>query len=504
MAASAIHPHKFGHPSVAAPSPGRGLPDTRRTAGVHRYATGRVLAITLLLLAAHLVASLLGDGYWFDEAYMLAIGRHHLDWGSADQPPMAPLLAAVMDRLVPDSILALRIPAILSTAASVPVVALIARELGADRPAQTMTAVAQGGCLWIALTGHWLTPYALEPLQWLALVWLLVRWLRTRNDRLLVGLGLVAGIAAETKFQVFLLCAVLLLGVAVSGPRRLLRRPALWAGVLLALAIAAPTLLWQARHDWPQLRMGPVAAAESGLYGGRPGITVLLLALTGLVGIVLLGYGLWALFVSAELRSYRFLGVTFVVLYVFFVITAGRVYYLSGLYGPFFAVGALTLQRRREAGHHRARWLPWLAYPLTALLAGALVAASIPTASRQAGVQLTARAAAAFETLPTPERSHTVLMGESYIIATYFDVYGEEFSLPPAHSPNRGYGYFDPPADDLHTVVYMGNDVGQLRPWFEQIQQVPDDGEELHVWICTEPRAPWSTIWPTLRNLAVS
>lgn len=55
------------------------------------------------------------------------------------------------------------------------------------------------------------------------LAWLLVRWLRLRDDRLLLALGAVAGIAAETTFQVLLLCAVLLLSVLVLGPRELLR-----------------------------------------------------------------------------------------------------------------------------------------------------------------------------------------------------------------------------------------------------------------------------------------
>jgi hypothetical protein len=32
-----------------------------------------------------------------------------------------------------------------------------------------------------------LTPYSLEPSQWLLLVWLLVRWVRLRDDRLLLS-----------------------------------------------------------------------------------------------------------------------------------------------------------------------------------------------------------------------------------------------------------------------------------------------------------------------------
>jgi hypothetical protein len=68
-----------------------------------------VLSIAALVAIVHLVASAIG-GYWFDEVYKLAIGRHHLDWGSADQPPVAPLLAALMDAVAPGSIVALRLP----------------------------------------------------------------------------------------------------------------------------------------------------------------------------------------------------------------------------------------------------------------------------------------------------------------------------------------------------------------------------------------------------------
>lgn len=48
-----------------------------------------------------------------------------------------------MDTIAPGSLLALRLPAVLATAAAVVVAALIARELGGDRRAQVLTAVAQ-------------------------------------------------------------------------------------------------------------------------------------------------------------------------------------------------------------------------------------------------------------------------------------------------------------------------------------------------------------------------
>ncbi|MDT5300880.1 MAG: hypothetical protein QOG79_4122 [Mycobacterium sp.] len=144
---------------------------------------------------------------------------------------------------------------------------LIARELGCDRRAQVFTAAAQATGLWSTLAGHWLTPYSLEPVQWMLLVWLLIRWQRVRDDRLLLVLGVVIGIAAMTKFQV-MLCLVLLVAIAVCGPRDLLGRPLLWAGAALAVLVAVPTLIWQYLHGWPQLRMTPVVAGEAeALYG---------------------------------------------------------------------------------------------------------------------------------------------------------------------------------------------------------------------------------------------
>ena len=216
---------------------------------------------------------------------MLAIGRNHLDWGSADQPPLAPALAGLMDLIAPSSHLLLAVPAALATGCAVLLAALIAREIGCDGRAQVFTALAQATALWTTLAGHWLTPYSLEPAQWLLLIWLLVRWIRTRDDRLLLLAGVVAGVAAMTQFRVLILIAVLLAAAAVVGPRALLRRPMLWVGAVVAAVIASPTLLWQQFHGWPQLQMSAVASGEAeALYGGRPGIAVQLILFAGVLG----------------------------------------------------------------------------------------------------------------------------------------------------------------------------------------------------------------------------
>jgi hypothetical protein len=63
--------------------------------------------------------------------------------------------------------------------------------------------------------------------------------------------GLWLGLAALSKYQ----AAPVALGfglfvLTTRGGRRWLTHPALWAGVLAALIVASPVLIWNAQHDW--------------------------------------------------------------------------------------------------------------------------------------------------------------------------------------------------------------------------------------------------------------
>ncbi|HET8993140.1 MAG TPA: glycosyltransferase family 39 protein [Rhodococcus sp. (in: high G+C Gram-positive bacteria)] len=474
----------------------------------HQFAGRVVWPIAAVVAVAHLAAAVAGsDGYWFDEVYMLAIGRDHLDWGSADQPPVAPLSAWVSDVVAPGSILILRLVPIVATVAAVVAAALIARELGGDLRAQGITAAAQATSISAALFGHWLTPYTLEPVQWLLLLWLLVRWVRVRDDRLLLAVGVVAGIAAETKFQVMLLCAALVLAVLVCGPREVLRRPMFWAGVGIGAVLAAPTLIWQAAHGWPQLLMSEIVAEEAEtLYGGRVSVTVQMLLWAGVVGTVLVLAGLWWLLRDPQFRRYRFLAVTFLALLIVFTVTAGRPYYLAGFHGALIAVCAVGLQRRRERGLHRWSWTVWPAFAIGALVAGVMLVASVGFSNDDGGEQIAQRTSEAYQDLSPDERDRTAVIGESYIVAAYLDGYSTTVDLPPAYSPNRAYGYFPLPDESRIDVLFAGTDPSTLAPFFTEVTQLRgpvSDEIDTAVWLLSGRTVPWHEIWPQVQTLRV-
>lgn len=466
-----------------------------------------VLTIAGLVAVAHLVMSALGD-YWIDEVYMLAAGKYHLDWGYVDQPPLAPLIAAAMDWIAPGSMVVLRLPAVLATAAAVVMCALLAREFGGDRRAQVLAAGAGATGMWIALVGHWVTPYTFEPLQWLVLSWLLVRWIRLReqgdgDDRLLLVFGLVLGVAMQTKFQVAILCAALLISVLLVGSRDILRRPMFWGGVGIALVIAAPTVLWQAQHGWPQLQMGVVVAEESPLLsGGRSGTAITLVLHAGVAGAALFLIGLWKLFRSAELRPYRFFAVASILMYAFFVATAARPYYLIGMYGVAIAAGLVALQRRREAKPSRWGWTAWFPYAVSVALAGYMMWASTLIASSfgmPTSAALARDTSAAFTALPPEQQAHTAVVGHNYIVASMLEVKRTRYELPETYSPHRGYGYFGPPDEQVDSVVFVGDPAG-IRQHFTNVRKIKDGN--LSIWLCTGKIGTWAQIWPQLQTLS--
>src|SRR5205823_5335721 len=150
------------------------------------------------------------------------------------------------------------------------------------------------------------------------------------------------------------------------------------------------------------------------------------------VGAFLVCHGLWQLLRTPDLR---FLGLATVLVTVIFVVTVGRYYYVSGLYGLLFAASAVKIERGMTA-----RWWRWVpSGPVFAVSAAVAVFIALPVrplstvtnadfvASGSFGwPELTGTVTAAYRDLPAPEQRHTILMGETYWQASALDFYGRQ------------------------------------------------------------------------------
>jgi 4-amino-4-deoxy-L-arabinose transferase-like glycosyltransferase len=509
-----------GLPRVAPPPD---PPDRARVAWWPVLGVAAALALVLGVLSSRY-------GYFGDEYYFIAAGARPAA-GYADQPPMLPFLAAALQHLAPGNLVVLRLPATLLTAAGVVVAALIAAELGGGRRAQVLAAVATGVSPYLLQTGHLLATSTVDPFCWSVALLLLVRWLRLEDrpdargaatrDRLLLGFGVVVAVALWDKILIPVLLIALAIGVWFAGPRRLLRRPMLWAGLALAAVSTVPTLVWQAQHGWPQLRMGSVVAGESSLFGNRWEFLPFALYYAGVLpGAVLVVLGLWALWRTERLRPWRCLGIACAVVIMVLLAAGGRPYYLSGLYGLILAAGAVAAGSVPGRPWHR--WWRWTLQP-AAVAVGAVLAAvwvlpvgpsswrapsEFATMGQVGWPEFTAGVARTFRSLPTEQREHTVVMAYSYWYAAALEHEGPARGLPSTiYSTHRGFGYFDVPPGSQDALL-----VGEVKwaPRFcaRLVTLPPVAGAEfapinddVPMALCT-PRAPWAQAWPSLRNLA--
>ena len=104
--------------------------------------------------------------------------------------------------------------------------------------------------------GSLLTTDLFTPVAWIGCAGLLVKMLRDGDHRRWIPFGIIVGLTLWTKY----LIAFNLVALAVALPFTPLRRGLLtrwpYLAALIALAVVAPNVWWQAEHGFPFLELG--------------------------------------------------------------------------------------------------------------------------------------------------------------------------------------------------------------------------------------------------------
>ena len=434
-------------------------------------------AVTAATLLVHLAVAGRYD-FFRDELYFIVCGRHPA-FGYVDQPPLVPLLAAATQAFG-ESLWLLRLPAALAAATLVPLTAAVARLLGGGRGAALIAGAASALAPVLIGLSAILYTSSFDALTWTAIAYFVVRAAMRDDDRALLWAGLIAGGAFEIKYGVAIWLIGLTVGVAATPERRLFARRLLWYGVALALAIAAPNVIWQTVEGWPffevmanhsrdNLTGSPFYFMFHQIFFVNPVLAPLWIA------------GLVAPFIRAELKPVRFLSIAWVVAALVTWGSHGKDYYLAGTYPALFALGAVI------AVH---AWT-WLKIVLT-IGAIALTAAALPItlpilppdvlghymdashlrprpdqrASADAPItqlfsdqfgwrELESQVAALYRALPPDERAHAAILTRNYGEAAAIDFYGAGDALAPVVSGHNQYFLWGPPANGASTLILV-------------------------------------------------
>ncbi|HEY8743369.1 MAG TPA: glycosyltransferase family 39 protein, partial [Chloroflexota bacterium] len=288
----------------------------RRTVPISGWIDTNALLVALALIdfVAHLLVA--GYyGYFRDELYYIAGGRH-LAFGYVDFPPMIAVLAALMDALTADNLIAIHVVSAFAGSCLVVVAGLMARELGGGRFAQVLAALAALVTLVFMATASIFSMDILDALWWALAALIILRLLSRQQPKLWLLFGVVAGVGLLTKLTMLFFGFALVIGLLLTPSRTYFRTRWFWLGGLIAVAMLLPYAAWNAANGFPTLEFW---RHYGGLTGGGP-VSFLANQIVTLnpLTLPLTIAGLVFYFRAPDGKPYRMLGWTFAVLYALF------------------------------------------------------------------------------------------------------------------------------------------------------------------------------------------
>ncbi len=487
--------------------------------------------LVLFSLGALVLFTLTNRQYGFhrDELAFLDEGRH-LAWGFVEYPPLTPFIAHIAYKLFGPSLVGLRSFAALSVSLIILLSGLIAGELGGSRWAQGITAWAVAIAP-MALTNASLFTYMTFDYLWCVLIaYLIIRLIKSENPRWWLGIGGVIGLGMMTKYNMAFFVGGIVAGVVFTPMRRYLKSPWLWGGVVLALLIFLPNLIWQIHHHFISLQfLSSIRARAIQLGRTKTYLLDQFYICTNIATIVLWINGFRFYWVNHEGRQYRILGWVYLVPFVLYFIVKGKGYYLSPAYPMLLAAGTCLAEKRLDS-LKGARLRKRLVSLYSGLIIGGIVAMGLslplapinsvwwnlvnkvnPELREEIGwPELVHTVADIRDTLPLEERTHVGILAGNYGEAGAINLYGPSYGLPQAISGVNSFwlrGYGNPPPQTLIVIGLSREDTEKI---FENCTlaghssnrygvQNEETKEHPDIFICRKLRKPWQEFWKSFR-----
>jgi hypothetical protein len=471
-------------------------------------------------------------GYVRDELYFLSAGQH-LAFGYVDQPPLTPLLARITAALTGGTLAGFRILPALCLAALVVMTAAMSRRLGAGRTGQLLAALAAATCAEYLGAMHELTTTTPDFVFWALILLLVMRLLASRDPRWWLAIGGCAGVASEAKWNIAFLLAGLAAGFLLTDARRLLASRYLLIGGLIAAALAAPDVVWQAAHGWPGLDVFRVLQTAAG--HNRVVYWPAQVLFTGVVLTpVWIGGAVWSLR-SAAARPFRPAAIACVIVIALQFVLGGKAYYPGAAFTLLLAGRRVPLEGSLAARAPRGRRIRPALPPAfaagSAMVVGAVLAAPVALPVLPAGAlhtvplqkinydlgeeiawpRLVALVARQYDALPAAQHARTTILAGNYGEAGAIDRYGPGDGLPQVYSGANNFWIWGPPPAADSAAIAVNVDPALLRREFAHVRRVAtfwnglgvdDDEQGAPVYLATGLRTSWSRAWPAFREYA--
>lgn len=402
---------------------------------------------------------------------------NHVAFGYVDQPPLSIVLLWLNRLLLGDSLLALRMLPALAGAVVVVLTGLMARELGGNRFAQFLAALAVLLAPQFLGTNHYFSMNAFDLLFWVLTAYLLILLIKRQQERLWLILGVVLGLGLLNKISVLWLGFGIFLGFLLTQPKIFLKRGPWLAGVI-AFLLFLPYVVWQIPVGWPTLEFMKNATAQK--YVEVAPLEFLMNQIDPLAPTIFLicVIGLLFLLFARNGKPFRVLGIAYLTVVLILIVNRhSKAEYLMPAYPMLIAAGSVVISRFQA----QRRWL-WAVKVVFVILMLADAAIRLPFAipvlpvetfiryEKWLGVvpstsekkelselpqgyadmfgweNMAATVARVYERLSPNEQAQTVIFTDNYGEAAALEFFGAAYHLPSVLSGHNNYwlwGYGD-------------------------------------------------------------
>ncbi len=302
--------------------------------GLFREGLIGLLAIKAIL---HLTAILNGYGLHRDEYLYLAEG-HHPMWGYMEGPPVIGWVAGISQFIFGGTIWAAKLPVLVVGLISLWLLCELVREMGGGKYAQLIA-----GAGWLLSPIYLGTNALFQPVSFNQFCWLLtslalVRLINHQRPKDWYILGAAVGLGLMTKYSIVFFLIAILGGLLLTKQRSLLRSKYLWRAAGIALLMWLPNLIWQFSRGFPVVaHMRELS--ETQLVNMSAADFLAPQFLFHALGILIWLPGLIYTLRSEQLKPYRSLAFTYIILIILLLLLSGKAYYTFGAYAFLFAAG---------------------------------------------------------------------------------------------------------------------------------------------------------------------
>ena len=493
-----------------------------------------IFSVALVNFVVHMLVA--GNyGYFRDELYYIVSGQH-LQLGYVDFPPMIAYLAALMNSVAGDGLVAIHVVPALAGSCVVVVAALVAREMGGGRWAQLLAAVSTMVTAQLAFASIF-SMDILDVLWWSVSAYILLRIVNREEPRLWLAFGLVAGLGLFTKLTIAFFLFCLVVGLLATSQRKQLRTKWFWFGAAVAAAFLVPYVFWNAGNGWPTVDF---YIHHGGLNGSGPANFALLqILIANPVNVPVALAGAYFLLRSPMGAKYRALGVCLTLLFALFLLINAKPYFFEAAYPSLLAAGAVIISKK--AG----KVWKWVPKGLIVALAvsGALVAplempilspnvfvstySSLTSIANGAAAQgnagqfpqylgdrfgwntMTETVSEVYHSLPPSEQSEACIYASNYGEASALTFLGKSYGLPTVISTHNNF-YIWGPSSCGALLITVGVDKARLQQGFSNVtlaativcEYCMTDEDNLPVYVASGPTVSLSAAWASLKDFS--